>query len=165
MTSQASRDLLRGLLEPTITGAGLDLEDVEVAQTGRRRRIRVLVDKDGGVSLDECAEVSRLIGDALDDSDELGEDPYTLEVSSPGVSRPLTLPRHWRRNRGRLVSVTTSDGAGLTGRVKESTDDEVVLDVDGSRRRVSYDGIAKAKVQVEFTRPDDPDEGSTEAPG
>ena len=159
MTSQASRDLLRGILEPAVAGAGLDLEDVEVAQTGRRRRIRVLVDQDGGVSLDECAVLSRLIGDALDDSADVGDDPYTLEVSSPGVSRPLTLPRHWRRNRGRLVAVTTSDGAHLTGRVKESTDHEVVLEVDGSRSRVSYDDIAKAKVQVEFTRPDDPDEG------
>jgi len=159
MTSQASRDLLRGLLEPTVAGAGFDLEDVEVAQTGRRRRIRVLVDRDGGVSLDECAKVSRLVGDALDDSAAMGDDPYTLEVSSPGVSRPLTLPRHWRRNLGRLVAVTTRNGAKLTGRVKESTDHEVVLEVDGSRSRVSYDDIAKAKVQVELTRPEAPDEG------
>jgi ribosome maturation factor RimP len=159
MTSQASRDLLRGILEPAVAGAGFDLEDVEVARTGRRRRFRVLVDKDGGVSLDECADLSRLIGDALDDAAAVGDDPYTLEVSSPGVSRPLTLPRHWRRNRGRLVAVTTSDGGSVTGRVREATDLEVVLEVDGSRSRVSYDDIAKAKVQVEFTRPDDRDEG------
>lgn len=155
MTSPANRDLLHALLVPTVAAAGYDLEDLEVAQAGRRRRIRLSIDKDGGVTLDECAEVSRLVDEALEASEELGEAPYTLEVSSPGVSRPLTLPRHWRRNLGRLVEVSRRGEGPVTGRVRAVEDGEVMLDVDGERLRVVLADVAKARVQVEFSRPAD----------
>jgi ribosome maturation factor RimP len=82
----------------------------------------------------------------------MGEQPYTLEVTSRGVDRPLTLPRHWRRNTDRLVKVTTTDGDTVTGRIVRSDDEAVTLDVEGTPREVDYAEVAKALVQVEFNR-------------
>ncbi len=149
------RDLLREVVEPVCVGAGFDLEDVEVAPAGRRRRVTVVVDADGGVDLDRCAELSHELSSALDASDVIGEAPYTLEVSSRGVSRPLTLPRHWRRSIGRLVRLVLVDGHEVVGRVGAADDREAVLDVDGTERRVAFDNVGKARVQVEFRRPDE----------
>jgi ribosome maturation factor RimP len=161
------QDALASLLAPTVEAAGYDLEDLEVAQAGRRRRIRLSIDKDGGVTLDECAEVSRLVDAALEETDgagPLGDEPYVLEVSSPGTSRPLTLRRHWRRNTGRLVAVATRTGERFTGRVREADDEAAVLEVDGERRRVAYAEIATARVQVELSRPDESDEPDEPGP-
>ncbi|HEX2551655.1 MAG TPA: ribosome maturation factor RimP, partial [Nocardioidaceae bacterium] len=117
-----------------------------------RRVLRVAVDKDGGVTLDDVADATREVGRVLDDSDVMGEQPYTLEVTSPGTDRPLTQPRHWRRNRGRLVKVTLAGGRTLTGRITESDDTRAVLDVDGTRDEVGYADVTKAKIQIEFNR-------------
>ena len=97
-------------LTPVVAAEGFDLEAVEVQPAGRRRLVRVLVDRDGGVTLDHIASLTSILSVALDDTNAMGEQPYVLEVSSPGVGRPLTLPRHWRRNATRLVRVTTTDG-------------------------------------------------------
>lgn len=146
-------DLLRAVIEPIVTADGLDLEELDVALSGRRRRVRVVVDADGGVDLEHCAALSRTISKALDESDVVGGGgQYTLEVSSPGVSRPLTLPRHWRRNTGRLVRVARVDGDQLDGRVVSADEHGAVLDVDGRQVTVPYAEVAKATVQVEFHR-------------
>jgi ribosome maturation factor RimP len=150
-----SRDLLREIVEPLAATHGVDLEDVDITPAGRRRRVSVVVDADGGVDLDRCAEVSRAVSAALDESEVMGEIPYTLEVSSPGVSRPLTMPRHWRRNAGRLVRLGLRDGRDVVGRIHAADDTGVVLDVDGSARRLAYDAIGAARVQVEFRRTDE----------
>jgi ribosome maturation factor RimP len=150
-----SRDLLLEIVEPLATAHGLDLEDVEITQAGRRRRVCVVVDADGGVDLDRCAEVSQAVSAAFDESGVMGETPYTLEVTSPGVSRPLTMPRHWRRNVGRLVRIGLRDGRDLVGRVDAADDTGVVIDADGSARRLAYDAIGTARVQVEFRRTDE----------
>lgn len=131
---------------------GLDLEGVTLTSAGRHRMLRVAVDKDGGVSLDDLAEATRDLSAALDETDLMGEHPYTLEVTSPGVDRPLTLPRHWRRNRDRLVTVTLADDETVTGRIGTSDEDGVVLDVDGDERTYAYADLVKAKIQVEFSR-------------
>jgi ribosome maturation factor RimP len=110
------------------------------------------VDKDGGVTMDDIADATREVSRLLDESDVMGEHPYTLEVTSPGTDRPLTLPRHWRRNTGRLVKVTTADGTSFTGRIVESDETGATLDVDGQQRTVSYADVAKARVQIEFNR-------------
>jgi len=133
---------------------GLDLEAVELTPAGKRRVLRIAVDSDGGVTLDDVAAATRAINDVLDGSDAMGEQPYTLEVTSRGVDRPLTAPRHWRRNRSRLVKVTLADGTVVTGRIGESDDDQVTLDVDGSSRAVPYADVTKALVQIEFNRKD-----------
>src|SRR6059058_4887589 len=104
-----SRQRVRDVLEPVVAGAGYDLEDVTVTAAGRRSVVRVVVDRDGGVDLDAVADISRVLSEALDADDVMGEAPYVLEVSSPGVDRPLTQPRHWRRAAGRLVTVTVAD--------------------------------------------------------
>jgi ribosome maturation factor RimP len=135
-----------------LAALGLDLEAVELTPAGRGRVLRIAVDKDGGVTLDDIAEATKAVSAALDDSDLMGETAYTLEVTSRGVDRPLTEPRHWRRNHDRLVKATLADGSQLTGRVAASDDTGVTLDAEGAERRLVYDDIAKALVQVEFNR-------------
>ena len=151
--SAATADRLRALLTPVVAGAGLDLETVEVTPAGRRRLVRVAVDKDGGISLDDVATVSRAVSDALDTSDVMGAQPYVLEVSSPGVDRPLTEPRHWRRSVGRLVKVDLVSGSSVTGRVEAADAEGVDLDVAGHDRRLAFAEVRLAKVEVEFNRP------------
>ena len=143
-----SRDRLRSVLDPVVTDAGFDLEDVSVSAAGRRQVVRVVVDRDGGVDLDAVADVSRVVSEALDADDVAGDTPYTLEVTSPGVDRPLTEPRHWRRAAGRLVAA-----GGVTGRVVTADDAGVTLTVDGAERVVSYAELGPGRVQVEFNRP------------
>ena len=142
-----SRDRVRSALEPVVAAAGFDLEDVTVSAAGRRSVVRVVVDRDGGVDLDAIAEISRAVSAALDDDGVTGDAPFTLEVTSPGVDRPLTQPRHWRRAVGRLVRA-----GDLTGRVLDATDECVTLDVDGVPRAVPYAELAAGHVQVEFDR-------------
>ena len=147
-----TRDRIEAELADPLRALGLDLEAVEITPAGKRRILRVAVDKDGGVTLDEVAEATREINRVLDDSDVMGEQPYTLEVTSRGVDRPLTLPRHWRRNAQRLVKVTFVDGSSATGRILESDDDAVTIEVSGRKRTVAYAEVRKALVQVEFNR-------------
>ena len=151
---QAARgaEQIRSVVEPPVSDAGFDLDDLVISSAGKRRLVRVVLDKDGGVTLDECAEVSREISRVLDEDDVMGSAGYTLEVSSRGVSRPLTLPRHWRRSRGRLVAVTIADGTTLRGRVTDNDEEAATLDIDGTTRVLRYDDVAKAVVQVEMTR-------------
>ncbi len=154
--TSASRDAVVALLEPAVAGTGLDLEDVELRTVGRRLVVRVLVDSDAGVTLDEVAAASQTVSDALDGSDVLGDEPYTLEVSSPGVDRPLTLPRHWRRSTGRLVEATLRSGEKVVGRVVESDDESVLLEITVkgkvSKRTLALADVVRAVVQVEFNR-------------
>jgi ribosome maturation factor RimP len=145
-------ETLLDLLRPPLADSGLDVEAVEISSAGRRRVVRVLVDKDGGVTLDDLAEATRVVGARLDDTDTLGERPYTLEVTSPGIDRPLTEPRHWRRNVGRLVSLTLADGEVATGRILQADDATATVDVVGGPRQIGYAHVAKARIQVEFNR-------------
>jgi ribosome maturation factor RimP len=146
-------DRLAGLLAGPIEALGLDLEAVDLSKAGKRSVLRVAVDKDGGVDMDDIAAATGEVSRVLDDSDVMGSGSYTLEVSSPGVDRPLTLPRHWRRNLDRLVKVTLADGDEVTGRIVEADEAGAGLDVDGERRRVDFGEVSKAKVQIEFKRP------------
>ncbi len=152
MTTDRIGDRLADQLVPVLRDLGLDLEAVDVSRAGRRRVLRVAVDKDGGVSLDEVAEATRRVSRALDSSDVMGEQPYTLEVGSPGVDRPLTQPRHWRRNVGRQVKVTGVDGGSVLGRITEVDETAATLDVDGASRVVPFAAVARARVQVELGR-------------
>lgn len=154
----AARARVRAVIEPVVAAAGYDLEEVSVSRAGRRHVVRVLVDADGGIRLDDVAVVSRDISAALDEAEESGGEvlvgEYQLEVGSPGVDRPLTEPRHWRRNRGRLVAVN-----GITGRVTEADDAGVVLDVDGVPRSLAFAELGPGRVQIEFKRLDEADFG------
>jgi ribosome maturation factor RimP len=153
----AHRGRLREVIAPVVQETGYDLEDLVVSRAGRRHLLRVVVDADGGVSLDAVAELSRDISVALDRAEEAGEfaaGEYVLEVGSPGVDRPLTQPRHWRRNTGRLVAVTAGERR-LTGRVAAADDSGVTLDVDGRPEVFGYPDLGPGRVQIEFNRLDD----------
>lgn len=155
---------LTALLTPVVEEIGLDLEDVAlVRQAGQQHRtaeVRVLVDKDGGVNLDDVARVSLAISAALDlpAADViLGSTPYVLEVSSPGVDRPIVDPRQWRRAVGRLVRVGLTAGGEVTGRIVEADAHGVRLAVVGSKpgakavqRAFRFDEIGAGRMQVEF---------------
>jgi ribosome maturation factor RimP len=150
------------VIEPVVTAAGYDLEDLSVSRAGRRHVVRVIVDADGGINLDGVADVSRAVSAALDAAEEAGGDivagEYQLEVSSPGVDRPLTLPRHWRRNAGRLVKVTVHGPEGdrqVTGRIAAADDERVALETDAGRAEHPYAELGPGRVQVEFTRLDE----------
>jgi ribosome maturation factor RimP len=157
-TPDAPRDItdrLAGLLAGPIEALGLDLEAVDLSRAGKRSVLRVAVDKDGGVDLDDVAAATREVSQLLDESDVMSGGAYTLEVSSPGVDRPLTLPRHWRRNATRLVKVSLAGGDEVTGRIVAADDDGADLDVEGSPRRITFAEVSKARVQIEFKRPSD----------
>lgn len=170
---------LTSLIESVLTAMDIDLEAVKIASAGRRVVLRIVVDADGGVSLDDIAEVSREVSAKLDAQNAMGEVPYTLEVTSPGVDRPLTQPRHWRRATGRLVIVPLitkgqdsekSAHAGpvdYLGRIIEVDQDRVTFEIDGARRIFSLGELGPGRVQVEFGRLDeldDADDSSKEEP-
>jgi ribosome maturation factor RimP len=148
---------LPGVLTPILAQFDLELEAVEVIPAGKRQLLRVVVDGDGatgtGPLLDELAEASKALSAALDSSDAVGSTAYTLEVSSRGVGRPLERPAHWRRNRGRLVSVTTTEGNSVVGRIVSADEGTVQLEIDGSGRELALGEVGKALVQVELNRP------------
>jgi ribosome maturation factor RimP len=153
VTGHPPEEALVAALTGPLAAGGVDLEGVEVSTAGRRRLVRVLVDKETGITLDDVADATHVVSGVLDDGDLLGEAPYTLEVTSPGTDRPLTMPRHWRRNVDRLVKVHPQAGQPYVGRVRSADDDAAVLDVDGTLRTVPFAEVAKAKVEIEFNRP------------
>jgi ribosome maturation factor RimP len=148
---------IAGVLTPVLAQFGLELEAVEIIPAGKRRLLRVVVDGDGpdgtGPLLDGIAEASKAASAVLDTSDVTGNAAYTLEVTSRGVSRPLELPRHWRRNAGRLVAVRLGDGDTITGRIVSSTEQSVLLDLDGATQDIRFADVDRALVQVELNRP------------
>ena len=152
MSTAPIHDRLVEALGPVVAAHGLDLEDVDITPAGRRRLLRVVVDKDGGVTLDELAEATRSVSRHLDVQDLMEEQPYTLEVTSPGTDRPLTQPRHWRRNIGRLVKVKLREGGSVVGRIRDTSEERVRIDVAGSEEEIGFGEVAKALVQVEFHR-------------
>ncbi len=181
-SGSADVERLTRALEPVIKSAGLDLESVRVLRAGRRCLLRIVVDGDARPGLDTIAVVSRSVSAELDASGVMGEAAYTLEVSSPGVDRPLTQPRHWRRAEGRLVRVplaapgsaaASASAKPLTsqtelpgrrgaveGRVIAADQDRVTLEIDGTAREFRYQQLGPGRVQVEFSAAGDPDPGN-----
>lgn len=157
MNQQAVMDAVT----PVVEALGLEIDRVETAPAGRRTVLRIFLDGDGpeghGPTLDEIAQATRAISVALDESPAVGNAPYVLEVSSRGVKRPLTEPKHFRRNTGRLVALRLVSGEKPVGRVLEAGAEGVLLAVEGVEREVPYADIDKAVVQVELNKlpPDD----------
>ena len=169
--SLSVKDQIRPAVEGPLGALGLLVEDVAVTPAGRRRLVRIWIDRvldDDGpetttatepLSLDEVADATRTVSAALDESDAMGEQPYTLEVTSPGVDRPLSAPHHFRRNVGRLVTLTPTDGEVVTGRIVRAGAEGLTLEVPpvakvpGRTEQFSYAAVSRAVVQVEFSRP------------
>ena len=152
-------DQLRGVLEPVVTDAGLEIDAVEVRTAGRRHAVKLVVDlPEGstatGFDLDDIARLSRTAAAELDPHEHLIEGSYTLEVTSPGVDRPLTRPQHWRRNFLRLARITLAGGESVEARIGQADDDRVQVAVPGRKqpelREIAYRDVTHAQVQVEF---------------
>jgi len=167
----STKDRIRPTIEAPLGALGLVVEDIAVTPAGKRRLVRIYLDRDTStleesddrspvppLTLDEVAAATREVSAALDATDAMGPQPYVLEVTSPGVDRPLTEPRHFRRNVGRLVKVTRADDAVLTGRLVAAGPEGITLSVDGAKgapatdHTLAFAEIARALVQVEFTR-------------
>jgi len=154
------------LLEPAVLANRLYLEDVSIHVAGANRVVHVVVDlpqeETGGVSLDVIAEISKTLSDILDNDPSTDSRPYDLEVSSPGVGRPLTDERHWHRARGRLVTVNVIQGDNVTGRIQSVDDGGVTLVPElavkkgmkpkqGEPVKLPFDRIRSGKVEIEFS--------------
>jgi len=144
---------LEPIVAEAVKTAGFDLDSFEVQQAGRRQLVKVVVDSDDGVGLDEVAEISRKVAAALDENEHVLASAYTLEVTSPGLDRPLSEPRHWRRARFRLVKITPAEGDAFVGRVGHAGVEAARVLVDGSIRDVRYREVEKAVVEIEFKQP------------
>jgi ribosome maturation factor RimP len=155
----ALKDQISELVTPAVSQAGFYLEDVHVATPGSHRIVTCIVDGDSSLNLDQVTTVSRLISELLDEATFMGETPFTLEVTSPGVDRPLTTPRHFKKNVDRLLKVIRVDGSEVTGRILSNTDQDVTLSVtvkkESREEVVALVDIKRAVVEIEFNRKDD----------
>ncbi|MDF3310316.1 ribosome maturation factor RimP [Rhodococcus sp. T2V] len=152
-----SKERVTELISDLVQGQGYDLEDVAVTLAGRHSAVRIMVDSDAGLELDAVANLSHEISEVFDSVSDFGESPYTLEVTSPGIDRPLTHERHWQRARGRKARIDLAHET-VVGRIGALDGDSVAV-VIGSRtgpdvRRIALPDIQKAVVQVEFSKPD-----------
>jgi len=144
---------LTELLTPVVTQAGFVLEEIAVTPIGKRRLVSVVVDReDKNPSLDEVTVVSKEVSAILDNYSQMGEMPFTLKVTTPGIDRPLTLERHWRKNIGRLVKITPKVGEKYIGRISAITDEKVTLEVKGKESELLLKDISRAQIEVEFNR-------------
>lgn len=144
---------LTEVLSPAIQRAAFVLEEVTVTPVGKRRLISVVIDREeSNPSLDEVTAVSKVISEILDNYSQLGEMPFTLEVTTPGVDRPLTLPRHWKKNIGRLVKISPTQGEKLVGRISAFDGANVTLELNKEERVLSLSEISRAQIEIEFNR-------------
>ncbi len=141
------------LLGPVITKAGFVLEEITVTPVGKRRLVAVVIDREeSNPSLDEVTVVSKEVSAILDNYSQMGEMPFTLEVTTPGIDKPLVLPRHWKKNIGRLVKITPKQGEKYVARIKGFADDQVTLELKNEILVLSLNDVAKAQIEVEFNR-------------
>jgi len=131
---------------PALSALGFYLEDVTITSAGRRSMLTIIVDGDTHLSLDQVTSATKAIGEIVEGLQSLGNTPFTLEVTSPGLDRPLTKPRHWRKNIDRLVKVVSLDGSVVNGRIKSATETDVLID-DVS---IEFSAIKRATLEVEF---------------
>jgi len=152
-------DKITELVQPAVEQAGFFLEDVHVVSPGKHRIITCIVDGQTPLNLDQVTSVSRDISELLDSADFMDDTAFTLEVTSPGVDRPLTLPRHWQKNLNRLVKVVKLDGSVVNGRITTIEDANVVLieDIKGKTKEhaLSLNDVKRATVEIEFNRKGD----------
>ena len=155
----ALKDQISELVTPAVSDLGFYLEDVHVATPGSHRIVTCIVDGDASLNLDQVTSVSRVISELLDEAAFMGETPFTLEVTSPGVDRPLTQPRHFAKNVDRLLKVIKLDGSEVTGRILSNTDEDVTLTVTVKKETIeeviTLADIKRAVVEIEFNRKDD----------
>lgn len=154
----ALKDSIADLIRPVVEEAGFFLEDVFTSNPGNHRIVTCMVDGIKPLSLDEVTVISKEISAVLDESPLLTE-AFTLEVTSPGIERPLTLPRHWTKNVTRIIRVTLKDETEVVGRLTEFDDTRAILieNIKGRMKthEVLFEDIKKAHVEIEFNRKDE----------
>jgi len=154
----ALKDQISELITPALHQAGYFLEYVNIVSPGQHRIVTVIVDGESGLNLDQVTVASKLVSELLDEAPFMGETPFTLEVTSPGIDRPLTLPRHFAKNVDRLLKVTKNDGIVVTGRIRSNTEIDVTLEVAEKKEvkevTVALADIKRATVEIEFNRKD-----------
>lgn len=155
----AIKDQIAELITPALQEAGYYLEEVNLVTPGNHRIVTVIVDGDSALNLDQVTVASKLVSELMDEAPFMGETPFTLEVTSPGIDRPLTLPRHFAKNLTRLLKVTKTDGVVVTGRITSNTDTEVTLSVVEKKETkevvLALSDIKRAVVEIEFNRKDE----------
>ena len=154
----ALKDQISDFISPALHQAGFFLEDVNLVSPGQHRIVTVIVDGQSALNLDQVTVASKLVSELLDQAPFMGETPFTLEVTSPGIDRPLTLPRHFAKNVDRLLKVTKLDGNVITGRILSNTETEVTLTVTEKKEVkevvITLPEIKRALVEIEFNRKD-----------
>jgi ribosome maturation factor RimP len=155
----ALKDQISELITPALQQAGYFLEDINVVSPGNHRIVTVIVDGESALNLDQVTVASKLVSELVDEAPFMGETPFTLEVTSPGIDRPLTLPRHFAKNVTRLLKVTQGDGSVVTGRITSNTDSDVTLSVVEKKESkevvIALADIKRAVVEIEFNRKDE----------
>lgn len=155
----ALKDQIAELITPALHQAGYFLEDINLVTPGNHRILTVIVDGEIALNLDQVTAASKLVSELIDDAPFMGETPFTLEVTSPGIDRPLTLPRHFAKNVSRLLKVTKNDGEVITGRISSNTDSDVTLEVSLKKEIkevvLPFVEIKRAVVEIEFNRKDE----------
>ena len=142
----SNKEQVAAVITPAIESLGFYVEDISITSAGRRSMLTVIVDGDTHLSLDQVTVATKAISEIVENLPTLGNNPFTLEVTSPGLDRPLTKPRHWRKNKDRLIKIVLNNGKEITGRIKDSTDDEVIVD----EQKVAFVDIKRATLEIEF---------------
>ena len=134
------------VITPALTSLGFYLEDLNITSAGKRSLLTVIVDADRHLSLDEVTVATKAISEIVENIPALGSTPFTLEVTSPGIDRPLTKPRHWRKNINRLVKIILLDGSQITGRIKQAGESAATIE----ESVINYLDIKRANLEIEF---------------
>ena len=142
----SNKEQVAAVITPAIQALGFYVEDISITAAGRRSMLTVIVDGDTHLSLDQVTVATKVISEIVENLPTLGNNPFTLEVTSPGLDRPLTKPRHWRKNKDRLIKIVLNDGKEVTGRIKDSTEADVTVD----EQNVKFADIKRATLEIEF---------------
>jgi ribosome maturation factor RimP len=140
------KEEISAVITPALTSLGFYLEDLNITSAGKRSLLTVIVDADRHLSLDEVTVATKAISELVENIPALGSTPFTLEVTSPGIDRPLTKPRHWRKNINRLVKIVLLDGSQITGRIKQAGESAATID----ENVINYLDIKRANLEIEF---------------
>lgn len=155
----AIKDQIAELIAPALQQAGYFLEDINIVSPGNHRIVTVIVDGESALNLDQVTVASKLVSELMDEASYMGDTPFTLEVTSPGIDRPLTLPRHFAKNVTRLLKVTKTDGVVVTGRITSNSESDVTLSVVEKKETkdvvIALADIKRAVVEIEFNRKDE----------
>ena len=144
----SNKEQVLAVITPAIESLGFYIEDITITSAGKRSMLTVIVDGDTHLSLDQVTVATKAISEIVENLPTLGNNPFTLEVTSPGLDRPLTKPRHWRKNQDRLIKIVLTDGKEASGRIKDSTETSVTVD----DQVINFADIKRATLEVEFKK-------------